>query len=92
MVTSKSLSAYRNRLKRNGMVRLEVTVRKQDVSLVRRVVDALADPAHETDMRALLNERFSRESAVGLKALLAAAPLDRIDLERVRDRGRRVDL
>ena len=40
----KALSTYRRRLKRRGVVRLEVHVRKDDAALVRGVVKALADP------------------------------------------------
>jgi hypothetical protein len=42
--------------------------------------------------RALLRQRFAEPSHVGLKALLASAPLDGIDLERNPDPGRDVDL
>ena len=40
----------------------------------------------------LLRKRFVGSPRVSLKALLAAAPLDGIDLERDRDPGRDVDL
>jgi hypothetical protein len=88
----KSLSAYRRRMKRRGIVRLEVNVRKEDAPLVRGVVKALGDPEREVEARALLRKRFGAAKPAGLKALLAAAPLDGIDLARVRDFGRDVDL
>jgi hypothetical protein len=88
----KTLSAYRRRLKRQGVVRLEVHVRKGDAPLVRNVVKALGDPERETEARALLRERFGAGKPTGLKALLAAAPLDDIDLARGRDFGRDIDL
>ena len=88
----KALTTYRRRLKREGIIRLEVKVRKQDAALVRSVVTALADPDHEAETRALLRERFTAAKPQGLKALLAAAPLEGIDLERSRDTGRPVDL
>jgi hypothetical protein len=87
-----ALSAYRRRMKRRGIVRLEVHVRKDDASLVRGVVAALADPDREAETRALLRERFGAGPAKGLKALLASAPLDGIDLRRERDLGRDVEL
>jgi len=87
----KVLSAYRRRLKRNGVVRVEVLVRKHDVALVRGVAKALADPEREAEARALLTERFVG-TAKGLKALLAAAPLEGIDLSRDRDLGRGIGL
>ena len=87
-----AVSKHRRRMKRKGMLRLEVQVRKADAPLVRGVVGALSDPAREAETRALLRERFVQPPAVGLKALLAAAPLEGIDLDRARDVGRPVDL
>jgi hypothetical protein len=86
------VSTYRRRLKRRGVVRVEVHVRKDDAALVRGVVQALSDPAREAEARALLRERFGAAEATGLKALLAAAPLEGIDLAREHDRGRDVAL
>jgi len=88
----KALSTYRRRLKRRGVVRLEVHVRKDDAALVRGVVRALADPEQEVEARALLRERFGAGKANGLKALLASAPLEGIDLSRDPDFGRDVRL
>ena len=87
----KAISSYRRRLKRQGVVRLEVHVRKGDAALLRGVVSALADPAREREARALLRERFAAGKTAGLKALLAAAPLDGIDLTREPDFGREVE-
>lgn len=84
----KPLSVYRRRLKRRGVVRVEVHVRKDDAALVRGVAQALSDPAREAETRAVLRERFGGVKAKGLKALLAAAPLEGIDLTRERDLGR----
>jgi hypothetical protein len=86
------LATYRRRLKRRGIVRLEVHVRKDDAKLVRGVVKALADPRQEAQARALLRKRFGGGRATGLKALLASAPLAGIDLTRERDVGRDVEL
>ncbi len=88
----KHVSAFRRRLKRRGVVRVEVHVRKHDAALVRGVVKALADPSREAEARALLRERFGAAKAKGLKALLAAAPLEGIDLTRAHDFGRDVAL
>ena len=84
--------SYRRRMKRKGIVRVEVQVRKQDAELVRRVAGALTDPALESEARTYLRQRFAGHSAKGLKALLAAAPLEGIDFDRPRDTGRIVDL
>ncbi|MGZ9059749.1 MAG: hypothetical protein ACXW3M_11465 [Rhodoplanes sp.] len=91
-IQKKPVSAYRRRLKRRGVVRVEVHVRKDDAALVRGVAEALSDPAREAEARALLRERFGASKAKGLKALLAAAPLEGIDLTRERDLGRDVVL
>jgi hypothetical protein len=88
---SKTLSAHRRRLKRQGVVRVEVNVRKDDAVLVRGVVKALNDPDRRSEVRNLLRERFVTAKSKGLKALLAAAPLEGIDLSRPRDFGRDVE-
>ena len=86
----RSLSAYRRRLKRQGMIRVEVQVRKDDAALLRGIAKALTDPTREAETRALLRGRFGVVDAIGLKALLAAAPLEGIDLTCDRDFDRDV--
>ncbi len=86
------LETFRRRMKRRGIVRVEVQVRKDDAALLRSVAQALGDPAREAEARSLLRTCFAAPSAVGLKALLASAPFDGIDLERPRDLGRPSDL
>ena len=86
------LASRRARMERRGFVRVEVNVRKEDAGLVRQVAAALSDPARQTETRQLLRRRFAQPSPVSLKALLASAPLDGIDLERSQDLGRDVDL
>lgn len=88
----RALARFRSRRKRQGIIRLEIQVRRDDASLVRSVVRALADPERERETRILLRERFGAAQATGLKALLAAAPLDGIELDRAYDTGRDVDL
>ena len=87
-----SLHSFRKRQKRQGIVRVEVQVRKEDASLMRSVAQALGDPRREVEARSLLKARFGTPVPVGLKALLAAAPLEGIDLDRPRSSGRAVDL
>jgi hypothetical protein len=79
-------------MKRRGLVRVEVQVRREDASLVRSVAGALTDPAYAVEARAMLRERFAARDVKGLKALLADAPLEGVDLERIRDTGRVIDL
>ena len=86
------LASHRARMERRGFVRVEVNVRKEDAGLVRQVAAALSDPARQAEARQLLRRRFAQSPPVSLKALLASAPFDGIDLERSRDPGRDVDL
>jgi len=87
-----SLASHRARLAHRGFVRIEVNVSKADASLVRHVAAALADPARQAATRTLLRQRFAEPPKASLKALLASAPLDGIDLDRSHDLGRDVDL
>lgn len=89
---SRALANYRTKQKGKGIVRLEVNVQEKDAGLVRSVVKALSDPRTGDETRDLLRERFGGGRARGLKALLAAAPFEGIDLDRARDVGRDVDL
>jgi hypothetical protein len=87
-----SLAAHRARMEREGFVRVEVNVRREDASLVRRVASALSDPSRQAEARSLLLQRFAEPPRVSLKALLASAPFDGIDLDRSPAPGREVDL
>ena len=87
-----ALASYRARMARNGFVRVELNVRKEDASLVRQVAAALSDPTRRAAARRLLQQQFVEPPKVNLKALLASAPLDGIDLDRSRDLGRESDL
>jgi hypothetical protein len=87
-----ALRAYRRRLKRRGVIRVEVHARKEDAALIRAVAQALDDPKRADEARALLRARFVSRRTPELKALLAAAPLEGIDLTRSPDTGRPVDL
>lgn len=82
------VTRWRKRRQQQGFVRVEVQVRREDAGLVRDVASALGDPARDVETRALLRERIASARAGGLKALLASAPLDGIDLDRPRDFGR----
>ena len=93
MAKAKSaLATHRARMERRGFVRVEVNVRKDDASLVRGVAAALSDPSRQAEARRLLRQRFGKSPKVSLKALLASAPLDGIDLDRSPSAGRDVDL
>ena len=87
-----SLARHRSRRARQGFVRIEVNVRKEDAGLVRQVAAALSDPTRQTAARILLRQRFVEPTKLSLKALLASAPLEGVELDRSPDRGREVDL
>jgi hypothetical protein len=86
-----SIARRRARMARRGFVRVEVNVSKDDATLVRHVAAALSDPARQDAARTLLRQRFSEPPKMSLKALLAAAPLEGIDLDRNPDLGRDFD-
>jgi hypothetical protein len=52
----------------------------------------LSDPSRQVEARKLLRQHFAEPPKVSLKALLASAPLDGIELDRSHDPGRDVDL
>jgi len=79
-------------MKRPGFIRVEEQVRKEDADLVRRVAAALSDPDRAPQVRALLHREFGGGPTQGLKALLASAPFEGIDIDRPRDAGRDIDL
>ena len=87
-----ALAAHRRRLRARGLQRLELQVRVEDAALLRAVAAALADPAQAEAARVTLRARFAPPAGRSLKDLLAAAPLDGVDLDRPRDAGRPVDL
>jgi len=87
-----SVASHRARKDGQGFARVEVSVPKEDAILVRRVASSLADPSRQAEARKLLRQGFAEPRKVSLKALLASAPLDGIDLDRSRDFGRDVDL
>jgi hypothetical protein len=87
-----SLATHRSRRARQGFVRVEVSVRREDVDVVRGVASALSDPSRQVEARRLLQQGFAGPPKVSLKALLASAPLDGIDLDRSPEPGREVDV
>ena len=82
------VTRWRKRRQRQGFVRVEVQVRKDDAALVRNVAKALVDPQRESKTRAILHEKIVAPHSEELKALLASAPLEGINLDRPRDLGR----
>ena len=87
-----ALAKHRRQLKARGFARVEIRVAREDVPLVRAVAAALSDPERAASTRSILLRNLIAPQAAGLKALLASAPLDGVDLERDRDTGRPVEL
>lgn len=86
------VDTFRKRLREKGMVRVELHVQQDDAGLVKSVVRALGDPRTAAELRMILRARFTKPAQAGLKALLASAPLEGVDLDRPRDVGRELDL
>jgi len=84
----KITSVRRQRRKQAGTTRPEPREGRQDRLPVRRVVAASADPKRGAEAGQRLGERSAGRKAAGLKALLAVAPLEGIDLTRPSDLGR----
>lgn len=85
------LERHRQHRKEAGIVRVEVQVPREDAPLLRHLARDLRDPSREEAARAMLR-RTVGAAPVGLKALLASAPLEGIPLDRSPDTGRDVDL
>jgi hypothetical protein len=90
--SSAALAEHRKRLRSRGLQRLEVQVRGEDAPLLRAIAAALADPGQAAEARASLLRQFAPAPCDSLKALIASAPLNGIDLDRPRDMGRAIDL
>lgn len=72
---------------------MEVQASEADKALIRKVANLLrGDPARAAEIRVRLRRVIGEEPKPGLKALLASAPLEGIDLTRDRDLGRDVEL
>ena len=89
----KAVQNHRRRLKERGLVRLEVQAPETDRALIRRIASLLrGDPERAAEIRQKLRHLIGDDPKPSLKALLASAPLEGIDLTRQRDLGREVEL
>ncbi len=89
----KALTAHRSRLKKRGLARVEVQVPAADADLIRRAAQSLRGEADTAArLRVQLSSLLSAKGEPRLKEILAAAPLEDIDLTRTPDRGRTVEL
>jgi hypothetical protein len=88
-----ALAKHRARLKQRGLVRVEVQVAAADVDLIRRTARSLRNEEQGANrLRAQLLRLVGAPTSRGLKELLAAAPLEEIELTRIQDHGRDVEL
>ncbi len=84
---------HRRRLKEKGILRVEVQASEADKALLQKVASLLrGDPARAAEARTRLLQILGEEPKPGPKSLLESAPLEGIDLTRVRDLGRNVKL
>jgi hypothetical protein len=86
------VAKHRRQMRQKGFVRLELRVRRDDAELLRGLARALADPLRSDAVRGALRREAGTAPHLDLKALLAMAPLEGIDLDRPIDPGREVDL
>lgn len=75
------------------LVRLEVLALASDRPLLREVARTLREePGQARELRNSLEGLLGLRPTLSRKAVLAAAPLEGIDLTRSQDRGREIDL
>jgi hypothetical protein len=87
---TKSQSNTMSRRKRQtelGFVKVQVQVRKEDASLLEAIACALRDPSRRETIRAALNKQITPSPTKSFKALVASAPLEGIELDRLTDFG-----
>lgn len=89
----KTRAVRRTRGKPRGLMRMEVQIPAEDAELIRRAARSLRGNAETAaQLRVQLLSLLGAGKESGLKALLAAAPLEGIDLTRSQDHERPVDL
>ena len=89
----KARAGVRTRGKPRGLMRVEVEIPTEDAELIRRAARSLrGKTATAAQLRVQLLSLLGAGKELGLKALLAAAPLEDIDLTRSQDHERLVDL
>ena len=88
----KAVLSHRKRLKASGLVRLEVQATETDAQLIKCLAKVLRNGKQAESVRTTLQKLLAEQEKPSLKALLAAAPLEDIELDRPRDFGRTVEL
>ena len=88
---SSAVAQWRKRCQRQDFVYVEVRVCEKDADLVRYVTTTLEELKREAEAHTITREKIPWICVDGLKSLLASAPLDDIDFDRLRDFGRNLD-
>jgi hypothetical protein len=89
----KAVRIHRQRLKVRGLQRVEVQASEDDAELIRSLARCLRDDERvAARVRRQLRATIKGKAVLSLKELLAAAPLEGVDLDRSRDLSRPVDL
>jgi hypothetical protein len=68
LLPGSAVAEHRRRLRRRGLQRVEVQVRREDAPLVRAVAAALTDAERGAEARALMRGRFAPAPARSLAA------------------------
>lgn len=88
-----AVRTHRQRLKKQGLRRIEVQAVESDAQLIRRLARVLReDENRAVRLREQLKATLADEDSSRLKALLAEAPLEGVRITRSRDRGQLVEL
>jgi hypothetical protein len=93
----RAIDRYRSRLTERGMARFEVVGRDADRELVRAVARRLAEEGPDAErLRVVVTQTISGEAPQrgGILAALRRSPLvgADLDLQRLREEGREIDL
>ncbi len=92
-INKKAVARHRKRRRRQGVVRVEVQVPKEDVARVRALSAVLRDPARAPTARTEIQRIVGpTTTALSFKELLASVPLGDLEIERIRDFPREIDL
>lgn len=88
----KAVRDHRRRLKERGLNRVEVHAIEADAALIRQLAKILREDDERAQLVRTQLDELIAERPSGLKALLAAAPLDGILITRSRESGRAIEL
>jgi hypothetical protein len=88
----RAIRRHRQRLKRRGLKRVEVEAAESDAVLIRKLARILRKGGESAEWTRSQLVALVAADGPGLKALLAAAPLEGIRISRSVDRGRKIDL